>query len=180
MASSSDKNVQRVIECLRALADHDGSGRAKIAKRLGDSMSAVQLKKALEAGLQEGALYQVKKGGAFFLKGERFEIPEELRVASETLREPAGDAGEPCARGDTVNVRYEGRLLDGTVFDSADAFAFTLGAGEVIKAWDAGVVGMRRGEQRRLTCPPKTAYGKRGSPPEIPPDATLVFDITLL
>ncbi len=51
---------------------------------------------------------------------------------------------------------------------------------QVIKGWDQGVAGMRKGEQRRLTCPPKLAYGKRGSPPEIPPDATLVFDVTLL
>jgi FKBP-type peptidyl-prolyl cis-trans isomerase len=178
MASSSDKNVQRVIEALRALADHGGSGRAKLAKRLGDSMSAVALKKALEAGVKEGVLIQNKQ--SFSIKGEAFAIPADVHVVQETLREPPADAGEPCARGDTVNVKYEGRLLDGTVFDSADTFAFQLGGGEVIKGWDVGVLGMRRGQQRRLTVPPKMGYGKRGSPPEIPPDATLVFDITLL
>ena len=55
-----------------------------------------------------------------------------------------------------------------------------MGAGEVIKGWDVGVMGMRPGEQRRLTIPSKLGYGKRGSAPDIPPDATLVFDITLL
>ena len=178
MASSSDKHVQMVIEALRALADHDGSGRAKIAKRIGDKLTAVQFKKALENGVREGVLVQQKQ--SFSIKGETFAIPEELRVDIETLREAPSDAGEPCARGETVRVKYEGRLLDGTVFDSASSFEFLLGAGEVIKGWDVGVLGMRRGEQRRLRIPPKLGYGKRGSPPEIPPDATLVFDITLL
>ena len=50
----------------------------------------------------------------------------------------------------------------------------------MIKGWDVGVMGMRPGEQRRLTIPSKLGYGKRGSAPDIPPDATLVFDITLL
>lgn len=179
MASSSDKSVQLVIEALRALADPGGSGRAKLVKRIGDKLNAVQLKKALEAGVAAGLLVQNKQ--SFSIKGEEFAIPEDLRVDVETLREPPSDAGEPCARGNTVKVAYEGRLLlDGTVFDSADSFEFMLGAGEVIKGWDKGVLGMRRGEQRRVTVPPKMGYGKRGSPPEIPPDATLVFDITLL
>jgi FKBP-type peptidyl-prolyl cis-trans isomerase len=54
-----------------------------------------------------------------------------------------------------------------------------VGGGEVIKGWDQGVLGMRVGEQRRLTIPPKLGYGKRGSAPEVPPDATIVFDVTL-
>lgn len=46
--------------------------------------------------------------------------------------------------------------------------------------WDKGVKGMRKGERRKLTIPPKMGYGKRGSPPEIPPNATLEFEITLV
>lgn len=77
-------------------------------------------------------------------------------------------------------MKYRGTLEDGTEFDAASKFAFTLGAGEVIKGWDEGIEGMRVGGERRLTIPPKLGYGKRGSPPEIPPDATLVFDVELL
>lgn len=55
----------------------------------------------------------------------------------------------------------------------------TSAAGEVIKGWDKGIAGMRVGQRRILTIPPKLGYGKRGSPPEIPGDATLVFDVTL-
>ena len=55
---ADNKHVQLVIEALRALADPDGSGRAKIAKRLADKLNAVQLKKALEIGVASGVLVQ--------------------------------------------------------------------------------------------------------------------------
>ena len=58
-------------------------------------------------------------------------------------------------------------------------FVFRLGKGEVIKGWDIGVSGMAVGGVRRLTIPPEKAYGKQGSPPVIPSNATLVFDVTL-
>ena len=59
-------------------------------------------------------------------------------------------------------------------------FKFQLGRGNVIPGWDAGVVGMRVGGQRRLVIPPDLAYGSAGSSGVIPPNATLVFDITLI
>ena len=78
-------------------------------------------------------------------------------------------------------MSYEGRLQDGGAkFDSASRFTFSLGAGEVIKGWEAGVTGMRVGGRRQLTVPPRLGYGKRGSPPEIPADATLCFTIKLI
>jgi FKBP-type peptidyl-prolyl cis-trans isomerase len=92
--------------------------------------------------------------------------------------------GPEAKSGDTVSVHYTGTLLDGTKFDSSrdrgDPFEFALGAGQVIKGWDLGVAGMKKGGKRKLTIPGDLAYGKAGSPPKIPPDATLVFDIELL
>ncbi|KJE89319.1 FK506-binding protein [Capsaspora owczarzaki ATCC 30864] len=86
--------------------------------------------------------------------------------------------------GSKVTVHYVGRLLDGTVFDSSrernDPFVFDLGKGRVIKAWDVGVASMKRGELAELTCAPEMAYGASGSPPKIPPNATLVFEVELL
>lgn len=68
------------------------------------------------------------------------------------------------------------------VFDSAKSgkgFSFDLGRGDVIRAWDIGVAGMKVGSKRRITCPPAVAYGAKGAPPSIPPNATLVFDVEL-
>ena len=85
----------------------------------------------------------------------------------------------------TVTVRYEGWLYDtsktdgkGTLFDSSANSTFALS--QVIAGWRQGVPGMRVGGTRRLIVPPELAYGSAGSPPRIPPNATLIFDIGLL
>ncbi|XP_060135002.1 peptidyl-prolyl cis-trans isomerase FKBP4 [Zootoca vivipara] len=85
--------------------------------------------------------------------------------------------------GDKVTVHYSGWLLDGTKFDSSrdrkDKFSFDFGKGEVIKAWDITVGTMKVGELCQITCKPEYAYGSAGSPPKIPPNATLIFEIEL-
>ncbi|KAM7396647.1 hypothetical protein PAMP_019673 [Pampus punctatissimus] len=85
--------------------------------------------------------------------------------------------------GDKVFVHYVGTLLDGTLFDSSrdkgEMFSFELGKGQVIKAWDIGVATMKVGELCQLICKPEFAYGSAGSPPKIPPNATLVFEVEL-
>ena len=85
---------------------------------------------------------------------------------------------------DEVSAHYTGRLLDGTTFDSSVArgtpFKFQLGVGGVIKGWDEGFATMKKGERAFLTCGPGKAYGASGSPPLIPPNATLRFEVELL
>jgi FKBP-type peptidyl-prolyl cis-trans isomerase len=92
--------------------------------------------------------------------------------------------GREVKTGDAVHVQYTGTLLNGEKFDSSydrnEPFAFTLGKGQVIKGWDQGVVGMKVGGKRRLRIPPELGYGANGSPPSIPPNAGLVFDIELV
>ncbi len=99
--------------------------------------------------------------------------------------------GNEAAAGRQVSVHYTGWLYDaaapdhkGTKFDSSrdrnEPFDFRLGAGQVIRGWDEGVVGMKVGGQRTLTLPPEFGYGARGAGGLIPGNATLVFDIELL
>lgn len=97
--------------------------------------------------------------------------------------------GVTANSGSSVTVDYTGWLYDaskpdqkGLQFDSSigkTPFSFTLGAGEVIKGWELGVPGMLVGGERRLVVPPSLAYGDTRSG-IVPPNATLVFDITLL
>jgi len=91
-----------------------------------------------------------------------------------------GEGPSPKAT-NTVSVHYEGKLTDGTVFDSSiqrgQPVEFPLNG--VIPCWTEGVAKMKVGEKARLTCPSDTAYGDQGQGP-IPPGATLVFEVELL
>ncbi|MEZ6208983.1 MAG: FKBP-type peptidyl-prolyl cis-trans isomerase [Candidatus Paceibacterota bacterium] len=92
--------------------------------------------------------------------------------------------GAEAQAGTEVNVHYTGMLTDGTVFDSSVSrgvpFSFTLGAGQVIRGWEEGVLGMKVGEVRTLTIPSDMAYGDGGIPGAIPPKATLIFDVEMV
>jgi FKBP-type peptidyl-prolyl cis-trans isomerase len=97
------------------------------------------------------------------------------------LKEGSGDMPKP---GDKVNVLYEGRLLDGKVFDAAkDAtqpFSFRVRRDMVIEGWDQILQFMRKGDKWLVIIPPELAYGTRGQPPKIGRNATLVFEMELI
>lgn len=91
--------------------------------------------------------------------------------------------GDEAVSGSMVVVHYTGKFVDGKVFDSSvtrgEPFQFVLGAGQVIKGWDAGIVGMRVGGKRILSIPPEFGYGANDYGP-IPGGSTLIFEVELL
>lgn len=101
----------------------------------------------------------------------------------EVLRE-GKKGGKVAKAGNVVAVHYEGKLENGTVFDSSkkrgEPFTFNLGAKQVISGWDVGVAGMKEGEKRMLYIPSEMAYGDRGVPGVIPPKSKLNFEVELL
>lgn len=114
-------------------------------------------------------------------------VGEEKEIGKQGLKKKLvkeGEGWEQPETGDEVEVHYTGTLADGTNFDSSRdrgaPFRFTLGRGQVIKGWDLGIKTMKRGENAIFTIPPELAYGEDGSPPVIPPNATLQFDVELL
>jgi len=92
--------------------------------------------------------------------------------------------GTAASKGKRVRVHYTGWLLDGKKFDSSldypHPIVFTVGIGQVIRGWDEGIVGMREGGKRQLHIPADLAYGEQGSPPSVPPNADLIFDVQLI
>ena len=92
----------------------------------------------------------------------------------------APGSGKTAQNRKKITMKYVGTLAkNGREFDRGK-IAFRLGAGEVIKGWDVGVAGMRVGGKRKLRIPPDMAYGRRGAPPDIPGNSTLLFDVELL
>ena len=112
-------------------------------------------------------------------------------VATLEVGELQAGSGAPIAAGQKAVVQYTGWLYEtsapdkkGKEFDSSRnsgrPFSFNVGAGQVIKGWDQGVLGMKVGGLRRLTIPPDLAYGDVGAGGVIPPGAALVFDVELV
>ncbi|KAG2434093.1 hypothetical protein HXX76_007820 [Chlamydomonas incerta] len=98
--------------------------------------------------------------------------------------------GAAPVKGSTIRCHYNGRLTNGTVFDSSyqrgRPLSFQIGVGQVIKGWDMGILGaedippMKEGGKRLLVIPAELGYGARGAGGVIPPNAVLEFDVELL
>jgi len=125
---------------------------------------------------------QNKTNGEAFLAANKAKpgiitLPNGLQY--KVLDEGKGDAPKPE---DTVEVNYRGSLIDGTEFDSnaKTGKPFTTPANRVIRGWTEALTRMKPGAKWQLFIPADLAYGERGSPPKIGPNATLLFDVELL
>jgi FKBP-type peptidyl-prolyl cis-trans isomerase FkpA len=115
---------------------------------------------------------------------------EKAATAKDTTTLPSGviittvkpGSGPSPTADDQVKVNYEGRLIDGTVFDASSQHGqpLTFKVSGVVPCWSEALQKMSVGAKVKLVCPPEQAYGDRGSPPKIPGGSTLVFDVELL
>ncbi|CAN1257472.1 Peptidyl-prolyl cis-trans isomerase FKBP20-1 [Linum perenne] len=117
--------------------------------------------------------------------GDAIDLTGDGGVMKKIVRRAKADALEPSEDLPLVDVHYEGTFADtGEVLDTTHEdntiFSFELGSGSVIRGWDAALRTMKVGEVAKITCKPEYAYGSAGSPPDIPPDATLVFEVELV
>lgn len=130
-------------------------------------------------GLQENEQIPANSTVVFEIELLRADRADELAI--EDITE---GSGAEAVESKELTVHYRGYFGDGRVFDSSygrgSSFEFILGAGDVIRGWDLGVGGMKVGGKRLLIVPPHLAYGARGIPGSIPPDATLLFEIELM
>ena len=125
---------------------------------------------------------QEKKQGAIYM--EKF-LKEEGSKKTESglaYKVIKPGVGKKPSQDDTVKVHYEGKLIDGTVFDSSRERdkPVTFPLGRVIKGWGEGLQLIEEGGSIQLVVPSSLAYGDNGAPPKIPGGATLVFDVELL
>ncbi len=127
---------------------------------------------------QEGA--ENLKVGQDFLAKNRLQpgvVTTRTGLQYKVLSDGIGEHPLPASN---VRVIYEGRLLDGTVFDSSKGASVTFPLDRVINGWTEGLQLMPVGAKYRFWIPSSLAYGEKGSPPAIPPNATLAFDVQLL
>ena len=148
----------------------------KLFQKLNDTMQKIEKAK------REEQIAANKAEGKAFLE-ENAKKPNVITTESglqyEVLREGSGEKPGPA---DRVKVNYEGKLLDGTVFDSSykRGEPIVFGVGQVIKGWTEGLQLMPAGSKYRFYIPEDLAYGERGAGSDITPFATLIFDVELL
>lgn len=139
-------------------------------------------------GTGNGASNGTSDGTSDAAKGPRSQSLAALlngdRAEGLTIEDLQVGSGVSAQMGDAVRVHYVGRLENGKEFDSSrnrpGTFDFSLGRGMVIRGFERGVVGMKVGGLRRIHIPWALGYGDRGSPPQIPPKANLIFEVELV
>jgi FKBP-type peptidyl-prolyl cis-trans isomerase FkpA len=157
----------------------DGAGGKKAAIDVDAQMEAV---KAFAEKRSNAAADKEKVAGRAYLDKAAKEPGTQKLPSGLIYKTLTPGTGPSPAATDKVKVNYEGKLTNGTVFDSSykRGQPAEFGLNQVIKCWTEGVQKMKVGEKARLVCPSDIAYGDHGHPPTIPGGATLVFEVELL
>ena len=125
---------------------------------------------------------EAKKKGSEFLENAAKQSGAKKTTSGIVIRTITPGNGPSPAATDVVKVHYEGKLPDGTIFDSSikrgEPAEFPLN--QVVPCWTEALQQMKKGEKAQVVCPSALAYGDRGSPPAVPPGATLSFEVELL
>ncbi|KAK5693178.1 peptidylprolyl isomerase fpr3 [Elasticomyces elasticus] len=202
--SEKGKNKRAAAEAEESLDDLMTKEKKPVAKAE-EGLSKKQQKK-MKKNNGEAAEPEQKKDGKDAKEGKKVQFAKNLEqgptpspqekkpadattgtlgvknVGGVTIDDKKLGKGVAAKAGNSVSMRYIGKLENGKVFDSnkkGKPFSFKLGKGEVIKGWDIGVAGMTVGAERRISIPPNLAYGKK-TLPGIPGNSKLVFDVKLL
>jgi FKBP-type peptidyl-prolyl cis-trans isomerase len=130
----------------------------------------------------EAASKKSAEAGTAYVEKAATEAGATKTASGMVIKQTKEGTGAQPAATDQVKVHYEGRLIDGKVFDSSIARGepATFPLNGVIPCWTEGVQTMKVGGKAQFVCPASLAYGPNGSPPTIPPQSTLVFDVELL
>lgn len=162
----------------------------------GDKIEALTIERVGDAALA----FDANNAFEVFNASHKERIEAQKKAAEEALKKhtqgftqtasglyyhiDAEGEGKSPTKGNTVNVHYQGELMDGTVFDSSykrnQPISFSLGLGQVIPGWDEGIALLNKGAKATFIIPADLAYGSAGAGGVIPPNATLKFTVELV
>jgi FKBP-type peptidyl-prolyl cis-trans isomerase len=149
------------------------------AQALGEAAPSTVSPPAAKEKSTDTAKLAAMKTAPATAKGETKTTPGGVKY--ETLKEGTGPELQP---GQNASIHYEGTLESGKTFDSSRRrgapLKAAIGVMPLIKGWEEGIPGMKVGEVRKLIIPPQLGYGHAGKGPDIPPEATLVFEVELM
>jgi FKBP-type peptidyl-prolyl cis-trans isomerase len=151
----------------------------KITVKMLDIQTMAEFEKGMEAARGQQKATDDKTITAYLAKNGLKGQKTEAGVYVVTTRPGTGPGVMP---GDSVQVRYVGKLLNGKVFDQnvQDGLSYPAGQGLLIPGWEDGVMKMKQGEKATIFIPSSLGYGEQGSPGAIPPNSVLVFDLELV
>jgi hypothetical protein len=164
--------LARIIELIREDKKPAGTSLVKLGSVLKATFPDKLIKKTLKKAVEDGVLIQNR--ASYLVAGDPAYKDTTDKVTVTQVNQGMGD--RVAAQGDAVSVYYTGQLFEGGIKFDEGILTFEVGAGDVIKGMDYGVVGMKVNERRTLIIPPSLGYGKRGSGPSVPPNRCVFWD----